>query len=165
MTRIPKRCIEGEPVGHPLRTMALAQEAYIRLIHATQVRPLNRAQFFGVSANLMRRILVGYASSQNYLKRGGKARRVMLDGEASLSPGRAPDLIALDEALERLEAVDQRKSRAVELRFFGGPTADDTAEVLHLSPRTVLSDSSIAKSWLFRELTKSGNHEAAAREI
>ena len=110
----------------------------------------------------MRRILVDYARSHNYLKRGGQAPHVPLDGEALLSPERSPDLIALDEALERLAGVDARKSRVVELRFFGGLTVEETAEVMQLSPRTVHSDWGFAKSWLFRELTMGENHEPAA---
>jgi len=156
LRRIARRYIEGEAGGHPLQATALVHEAYIQLIDASRVRWQNRAHFFAVSANLMRRILVDYARSRNYLKRGGQAHRVTFDGEALLSPGRAPDLIALDEALDRLEAIDPRKSRVVELRFFGGLTVDETAEVLHVSARTVLSDWSFAKSWLLRELTPTG---------
>ena len=115
-------------------------------------------------ANLMRRILVDYARSQHYQKRGGSLQRVTLDGDALLSPAPAADVVALDDALNQLAALDLRKSRVVELRFFGGLTVDETAEVLHLSSRTVLSDWSFAKSWLLRELTTGGNHEAAASQ-
>jgi RNA polymerase sigma factor (TIGR02999 family) len=162
LRRIARRYIEREPQDHALQATALVHEAYLRLIDASRVQWQNRAHFYAVCANLMRRILVDYARSHNYLKRGGKARHVPLDGEALLSPERSPDLITLDEALERLAGVDARKSRVVELRFFGGLTVDETAEVMQLSPRTVHSDWGFAKSWLFRELTMSENHEPAA---
>jgi RNA polymerase sigma-70 factor, ECF subfamily len=160
LRRIARRYIDRESAGHPLQATALVHEAYIRLIDARQLHWQSRAHFFGVSANLMRRILVDYARSHNYLKRGGRAQHVSLDGDALLSPERVPDLIALDEALDRLAAVDARKSRVVELRFFGGLTVEETGEVLKLSPRTVQSDWSFAKSWLLRELT-TGDHDAA----
>jgi RNA polymerase sigma-70 factor (ECF subfamily) len=160
LRRIARRYIDRESGGHPLQATALVHEAYIRLIDARQVHWQSRAHFFGVSANLMRRILVDYARSHNYLKRGGRAQHFSLDGDTLLSPERAPDLIALDEALDRLAAVDARKSRVVELRFFGGLTVEETGEVLKLSARTVQSDWSFAKSWLLRELT-TGDHDAA----
>jgi RNA polymerase sigma-70 factor (ECF subfamily) len=160
LRRIARRYIEHEPAGHPLQATALVHEAYLRLTDASQVSWQNRAHFFGVSANLMRRILVDYARSRNYLKRGGHAQHIPLDSEELFSPQRSPDLIALDEALDRLAAVDDRKSRVVELRFFGGLTVEETSEVLQLSPRTVLSDWSFAKSWLLRELTTGYDHAA-----
>jgi RNA polymerase sigma factor (TIGR02999 family) len=160
LRRIARRYIEHEPADHPLQATALVHEAYLRLVNASQVNWQNRAHFFGVSANLMRRILVDYARSHNYLKRGGQAQHLSLDGDALLSPERAPDLIALDDALDRLAVVDARKSRVVELRFFGGLTVEETAEVLQLSARTVLSDWSFAKAWLLRALT-AGDHDAA----
>jgi RNA polymerase sigma factor (TIGR02999 family) len=160
LRRIARRYIEQEPADHPLQATALVHEAWLRLVNASKVNWQNRAHFFGVSANLMRRILVDYARSHNYLKRGGQAQHLSLDGDALLSPERAPDLIALDDALDRLAVVDARKSRIVELRFFGGLTVEETAEVLQLSVRTVLSDWSFAKSGLLRELTP-GDHHAA----
>jgi RNA polymerase sigma-70 factor, ECF subfamily len=159
LRRIARRYIDRESGGHAFQATALVHEAYIRLIDASQVHWQNRAHFFGVSANLMRRILVDYARSHNYLKRGGRAQHFSLDCDALLSPERVPDLIALDEALDRLAAVDARKSRVVELRFFGGLTVEETGEVLKLSARTVQSDWSFAKSWLLRELT-TGDHDA-----
>lgn len=113
----------------------------------------------------MRRILVDYARSHNYLKRGGHAQHIALDGDALLTPERAPDLIELDDALQRLASVDARKSRVVELRFFGGLTTQETAEVLQLSVRTVQSDWSFAKSWLLRDLTKGANDAAGTCRI
>ena len=160
--RLARRYMAGERPNHPLQTTALINEAYIRLIDASRVQWQNRAHFFAVSANLMRRILVEYARSHHSLKRGGQAAHVQLEGDALLSPERSPDLIALDEALDRLANVDARKSRVVELRFFGGLTVDETAEVMELSPRTVHSDWGFAKSWLLRELTMGENHEPAA---
>lgn len=154
LKRIARRYIEHEPAGNPLQATALVHEAYIRLVGASNVHWQNRAHFFAVSANLMRRILVDYARSRNYAKRGGQATHVSLDGDAVLSPERAPDLVALDEALDALAVLDARKSRVVELRFFGGLSVDETAKVLKLSARTVLSDWSFAKSWLLRELTR-----------
>jgi RNA polymerase sigma-70 factor (ECF subfamily) len=159
LRRIARRYIERESAGHPLQATALVHEAYIRLIDASKVQWQNRAHFFGVSANLMRRILVDYARSHNVLKRGGLAQHLSLEGDAFLSPERAPDLVALDEALDRLAAVDTRKSRVVELRFFGGLTVEETGEVLKLSARTVQSDWTFAKSWLLRELA-TGDHHA-----
>ena len=165
LRRIARRYIEREPVGHALQATALVHEAYIRLIDASRVEWQSRAHFFAVSANLMRRILVDYARSHNYVKRGGQAPHIPLDGDALLSPERPADLIELDEALERLARVDARKSRIVELRFFGGLTVDETAEVMQLSSRTVHSDWGFAKAWLFRELTTGQNHESAAGTI
>jgi RNA polymerase sigma factor (TIGR02999 family) len=163
LRRIAARYMERESAGHALQATALVHEAYIRLVGASCTQWQNRAHFFAVSANLMRRILVDYARSRNYAKRGGHAQHVSLDGDALLSPERAPDLVALDEALDALAALDARKGRVVELRFFGGLSVDETAEVLQVSPRTVLSDWSFAKSWLLRELTTSEAHDPGTR--
>lgn len=163
LRRIARRYIDRESTGHPLQATALVHEAYLRLIDASHVHWQSRAHFFGVSANLMRRILVDHARSHNYLKHGGHAQHVSLDGDELLSPARAPDLVALDEALDRLAALDARKSRVVELRFFVGLTVEETGEVLQLSVRTVLSDWSFAKSWLLRELSIGDNHAAGTR--
>jgi len=164
LRRIARSYMERESGGHPLQATALVHEAYIRLIDANRVQWRNRAHFYAVSANLMRRILVDYARSHKYAKRGGHAPHVSLDGDALLSPERAPDLVALDEALDALAALDARKSRVVELRFFGGLSVDEASEVLHVSPRTVLSDWSFAKSWLLRELTTRDEHDSGTRK-
>src|SRR5215467_10083378 len=119
LRRIARHYMERESAGHPLQATALVHEAYIRLIDASRVQWQNRAHFYAVSANLMRRILVDYARSHKYAKRGGNAPHVSLEGDVLVSPERAPDLIALDEALDALAALDARKSRVVELRFFG----------------------------------------------
>jgi RNA polymerase sigma factor (TIGR02999 family) len=159
LRRIARRYIERETPGHALEATALVHEAYIRLIDASRVQWQNRAHFYAVSANLMRRILVDYARSHKSWKHGGQAPHVALEAETLLSPERSPDLIALDEALDKLAGVDARKGRIVELRFFGGLTVEETAEVMQLSPRTVHSDWGFAKSWLLRELTIGANHE------
>ena len=163
LRRIAARYMQRESAGHALQATALVHEAYIRLIGASCAQWQNRAHFFAVSANLMRRILVDYARSQNYAKRGGQLQHVSLDGDALLSPERAPNLVALDEALDALTALDARKGRVVELRYFGGLSVDETAEVLRVSARTVLSDWSFAKSWLLRELTTREEHDPGTR--
>ena len=152
--RLAHRCMDRERAGHTLQTTALVNEAYLRLIDSSQVRWQNRAHFFAVAAQLMRRILVDFARSRHNLKRGGAAQRVSLD-EALLLPQESdPDLIALDEALDALAALDPRQARAVELRFFGGLSVEQTAEVLQVSPETVARDWRVAKAWLLRELDR-----------
>jgi RNA polymerase sigma factor (TIGR02999 family) len=157
--RLAKRYIGRERPGHTLQTTALVNEAYLRLIDAQQVEWQNRAHFFAISAQLMRRILVDFARKKRFAKRGGEAIQVSL-AEAILVPqGRNADLVALDEALETLTKIDERKGRVVELRFFGGLSVEETAEVLKVSPETVLRDWKVAKVWLLRELKKE-EHEA-----
>lgn len=152
--RLAHRCMDRERAGHTLQTTALVNEAYLRLIDSSQVRWQNRAHFFAVAAQLMRRILVDFARARHNLKRGGAAQRVSLD-EALLLPQESdPDLIALDEALNALAALDPRQARAVELRFFGGLSVEETAEVLQVSPETVARDWRVAKAWLLRELDR-----------
>jgi RNA polymerase sigma factor (TIGR02999 family) len=151
--RLAHRYMGREHSGHTLQTTALVNEAYLRLIDAGNMRWQNRAHFFAISANLMRRILVDYARSRNYVKRGGEAHHVSLDEAAIFSEDRAPDLVALDDALQGLAAFDPRKSRVVELRFFGGLSVGESAEVLNVSPDTVKRDWRLAKSWLLRELS------------
>jgi len=148
------RYMAGERTGHPLQTTALVNEAYLRLIDSSRVRWQNRAHFFAVSAQLMRRILVDAARSRRKLKRGGDAIHVSLDEALSVSNEPAAAVIALDEALTALAAFDVRKSKVVELRFFGGLSVDETAEVLNVSVMTVMRDWSFAKAWLLRELER-----------
>ncbi|MGH9848145.1 MAG: ECF-type sigma factor, partial [Blastocatellia bacterium] len=144
---------------HTLQTTALVNEAYLRLIDWKNVHWRNRAHFFGVSAELMRRILVDYARSRHYQKRGGDAVRVSLS-EAERTPGTDnADLVALDEALISLAAFDARKSRIVELRFFGGLSVEETAEALKVSPRTVMREWDLAQAWLYRELSAGGKKD------
>jgi RNA polymerase sigma-70 factor, ECF subfamily len=139
--------------GITMQTTVLVNEAYLRLIDAGNVEWQNRTHFFAIAAQLMRRILVDYARSRSYLKRGGGLQQISLDEAADFSKERAPDLVALDEALEALAKIDERKSRLVELRFFGGLSVEEAAEVLRVSPTTVMRDWRLAKSWLFHELS------------
>ena len=150
--RLAHRYMAGERLGHPLQTTALVNEAYLRLIDSSRVRWQNRAHFFAVSAQLMRRILVDVARARKKLKRGGESIHVSLDEAMTIPHEPGADLIALDEALTTLAAFDERKSKVVELRFFGGLTVEETAEVLKVSAVTVARDWGLAKSWLLREL-------------
>ncbi len=143
-----------ERPDHTLQTTALVNEAYLRLIDCSQVPWQNREHFFAISAKLMRQILVDFARSRQYLKRRGKAHQVPLDEALVVSQDRGEDVVVVDEALKALAAVDARKSQVVELRFFGGLTVKETAEVLKVSPDTVLRDWRLAKMWLFRELNE-----------
>lgn len=156
LRRVARRYMGRERAGHLLQTTALVNEAYLRLIDANRVQWQNRAHFYAIAAQLMRRILVDYARSHNYVKRGGAARHLELEEAAVFSADQAPDLVALDDALKSLAAFDPRKSQVVELRFFGGLSVEETAEVLNVSPRTVLSDWSLAKAWLLREISNTG---------
>ena len=144
----------SERQGHTLQTSALVNEAFLRLVDARQVNWQDRAHFFAVSARFMRRILVDYARSRKYQKRGGGAQPVSLDEAMVMDRGPGADLVALDDALKSLAAFDERKSRVVEMRFFGGLSAEETAEVLKVSPDTILRDWKMAKVWLLRELTE-----------
>ena len=146
--------MSAEGAGHSLQPTALLNEAYLRLIGGANVEWRDRAHFFATSARLMRRILVDVARSKRYLKRGGGAAMVSLDDTADVAVDRAPDLVALDLALQALAEIDGRKSRVVELRFFGGLSVQETALALDVSPETVNRDWQFAKSWLRRELRK-----------
>jgi RNA polymerase sigma factor (TIGR02999 family) len=153
LRRIARRHMAGEKVGHTLQATALVNEAYMRLIDINKVQWQNRAHFFAMSARLMRRILVDFARSKHYQKRGAGAQQVSLnEGLLVCEPGR--DLIALDDALQELAVVDPRKSQVVEMRYFGGLTVEETAEALNVSPETVMRDWKMAKAWLVRELDK-----------
>jgi len=154
--RLARGYLRRERPGHTLQATALVNEAYLRLIDWKQVRWQNRAHFFGVSAQLMRRILVDFARARHQGKRGGAARQVSFEEAVAVSPMQAADLVALDEALERLAAIDPRKSRMVELCFFGGLSEGETAEVLKVSPRTVRREWSLARAWLHREVGPGG---------
>lgn len=155
LRRLARCYMFGERPGHTLQTTALVNEAYLRLVNSRQVNWQNRAHFFAISAQLMRRILVDSARARGYQKRGGGAPKVTLD-EALIGPEeKGQELVALDDALKALSAVDPRKSRVVELRFFGGLGVKETAEVLKVSPDTVLRDWRLAKAWLAREMGKS----------
>lgn len=153
LRKVAARHLRGQRPGHTLQTTALVNEAYLRLIDASQVRWQNRAHFFAVSAQLMRRILVDFARSRNYQKRGGGAERVSLDEAMAVAPERGADLLALDEALTRLQSLNPRQAQVVELRYFGGLSEEETAEALKISVRTVRRDWNFARAWLHRELT------------
>lgn len=150
--RIAHQYMNRESPGHTLQTTALVNEAYLRLIDQKTVRWQNRAHFFAIAAQTMRRILIDHARKSARAKRGGKARQISLDEVAVISQERAGELIALDEALERLAALDPRRGRVVELRFYGGLNTDEVAEVLGISPNTVTRDWNMARAWLYREL-------------
>jgi len=150
--RVAKGYMLGERPGHTLQTTALINEAYLRLIDWKNVRWQSRAHFFGIAAQVMRRILVDFARSRNYAKRGGGARQVPLDDAINVYEDPSAELIALDDALKSLAEVDRRKSQVVELKFFGGLSAEETAEALKVSPRTVEREWNLARAWLYREL-------------
>jgi RNA polymerase sigma-70 factor (ECF subfamily) len=158
--RIAKRYISRERQGHTLQTSALVNEAYVRLIDWKNVQWQNRAHFFGVSAQLMRRILVDFARRRPHLK-NMEIRHVAIDEAIIVPAERDADLVALDEALTALALVDERKARIVELRFFGGLSFEETAEVLKLSKITIVREWNKAKVWLFRELNREGEVESA----
>lgn len=150
--RLAHHYMSRERPGHMLQTSALVNEAYVRLIDWKNVRWQNRAHFFGVAAQLMRRILVDFARERQYLKRGGGALQVSLAEAASFVMERRSDLVALDEALTALAELDPRKVRVVEMRFFAGLSVEEVAEVLNVSKETVMRDWRLAKVWLLREL-------------
>ena len=157
--RMARRYMVREQAAHTLQTTALVNEAYLRMVDLRKVQWQNRAHFFAVSAQLMRRILVDFARSRNYQKRGGGRRRVTLDEGLEVSPEQDADLVLLDDALNALAAIDDRKRRVVELRFFGGLTVEETAHVLEVSPDTVMRDWKMAKVWLLREMTGDARDE------
>jgi len=150
--RLARRYMKGERPGHSLQTTALVNEAYLRLVDYKRMQWQNRAHFFAVSAQVMRRILVEHARRHNQ-KRGGAVPHVSLDEAAQVGGGRPSDLVALDDAMNSLARLDPRKVQVVEMRFFGGLSVEETAEVLKVSPVTVMRDWSTAKAWLYRELS------------
>ena len=152
LRRLARGFMARERRGHTLQTTALVNEAFLRLTDARHVQWQDRAHFLGISARLMRRVLVDHARSRGYQKRGGGAERVTLHEGLLAAAAQEIDVIALDRALEALAAVDPRKSRVIELRFFGGLSVEETAEVLHVSPDTVKRDWRLAKLWLLKEL-------------
>ena len=146
------RYMARERRGHTLQATALVNEVYVRLAKAREMRWQDRVHFFAGSAQMMRRILTDHARARQYAKRGGGAHVVSLDEAPEVSQKPRADLVALDDALNRLAAVDERKSRVVELRYFGGLSVEETGEVLKVSPETVMRDWKLAKAWLLREL-------------
>src|SRR5947209_10527350 len=154
LRRLAEVYLRRERPGHTLQPTALVHEAHLRLVDQTQVRWQNRAHFLGVAAQMMRRILVDHARGQRAEKRGGEIQKLSLDENIDVSGERAADLVALDEALERLAELDPQKSRIVELRFFGGLSVEETAEVLGVSAPTVKRQWRMAKAWLYGQVQK-----------
>lgn len=160
LRRLAHRYMSNERPGHTLQTTALVNEAYLRLVNWKEVQWQNRAHFFGVSAQMMRRILVDFARDRQYLKRGGGAMQVSLSDASSFAECRAAYLVALDEALTALTKQDERKGQVVEMRFFGGLSIKEVAEVLKVSEETVMRDWRLAKVWLLRELGREAGSES-----
>lgn len=153
LRRLAHHYISRERPGHTLQTSALVNEAYLRLVDQKCVQWQNRAHFFGIAARLMRQILVDYARMRRYAKRGGDAHWVSLNDDLMVTDQRSADVVALDEALIELTKIDDRKGKVVELRFFGGLSIEETAEVLAVSPGTVMRDWTLARAWLQRAMT------------
>jgi RNA polymerase sigma factor (TIGR02999 family) len=155
LRRLAKRYMARENPGQTLQATALVHEAYLRLIEQRLVSWQNRAHFFAISAHMMRRILVDRARARHYQKRGGEIGRISLDEAFTTGQEKEPNLVALDDALKSLAVLDPRKSRVVEMRYFGGLSVEESAEVLKVSVDTVMRDWKLAKVWLLRELSKS----------
>jgi RNA polymerase sigma-70 factor, ECF subfamily len=154
--RLAHRYMSGEQPGQTLQTTALVHEVYLRLVDANDINWQDRAHFYAICARLMRRILVDFARSRNYQKRGGHSPHIELEEAVTVSAVVGSELLAVDEALKELAKLDRRKSEVVELRFFGGLTVEEVAAALKVSPETVMRDWKLAKAWLLRELS----HEA-----
>ena len=157
LRRIAKRHMAGERPGHTLQATALVNEVYLRLVDIRRIQWQDRAHFFAMAARLMRRVLVDFARARKNQKRGGALHRVTLDQELLVANEGPHDLIDIDEALNALAAQYERKAQVVELRFFGGLSVEETAEVLKISQETVMRDWKFAKSWLMRELSRNGS--------
>ena len=153
------RCMAGERSNHTLQATALINEVYVRLIDWKNVRWQNRAHFFGLASQLMRHILVDFARSRRYLKRGAGWPTVSLDEVSIAAPQTRSDIVALDRALTKLAEMDPRKGQVVELRFFGGLNVDETAEVLKVSPETVMRDWKTSRTWLLKEISGEGSRD------
>jgi len=151
--RLAHRYMSREKPDHTLQTTALVNEVYLRLVNVAQVSWQDRAHFFAIAARMMRRILTDFARSRNYQKRGGAALHVSFDEALAVSQGKCAEIVAIEDALVELTALDPRKCQVVELRFFGGLSVEETAEVLKVSPETVKRDWRFAKSWLHRALS------------
>ncbi len=151
--RIARGYMARERTDHTLQTTALVNEAYVRLVDARQVTWQDRAHFFAVCARAMRRILVDHARSRGYVKRGGGKLHVQFDEAFGMAWSADSNLLELDEALDRLSALDPRKAKVIEMRFFGGLSVEETAEALGISPETVMRDWKLARAWLYRELS------------
>jgi len=158
LRRLARREMRRERPEHTLQTTALVNEAYLRLVDMGAVDWNDRAHFFAMSARLMRRILVDHARSRRYQKRGGGAQRESFDEEVTIAAAPGTDLVALDDALQALAAIDRRKSDVIELRFFAGLSVEETAAALDVSTSTVLRDWRLARAWLLKELDSGGRH-------
>ena len=158
--RIAIRCMAGERGGHSLQATALVNEAYVRLVDGTAVQWNDRAHFLAVSARVMRRILVDHARARITQKRGGPVAAVTFDESLAVTSEPGADFVALDDALQSLARFDERKSRVIEMRFFGGLSVEETAAVLGVSPSTVMGDWRLAKAWLKREMRGDHSHDA-----
>jgi RNA polymerase sigma factor (TIGR02999 family) len=154
LRRLARRQMAQERPGHSLQATALVNEAYLLLVDQPEVRWQNRAHFFALAAQMMRHILVDYARRRGRVKRGAGGQRVSLDEAMIVSGERAAELVALDDALNDLAAIDPRRSQVVELRYFGGLSVEEIAKVLNVSPVTVMRDWSVAKAWLYRAIGK-----------
>jgi RNA polymerase sigma factor (TIGR02999 family) len=157
LRKLARSYLRRERPDHTLQATALVHEAYLRLIDQNQVTWQNRAHFFGIAAQMMRRILVNHAEARRADKRGGGAQKLSLDEAIDLAEERAVDLIALDDAMKALAEFDPQQARIVELRYFGGLSIEETAEVVGVSPATVKREWSTAKMWLHRELSRGGS--------
>jgi RNA polymerase sigma factor (TIGR02999 family) len=160
LRRVARRHMRREREGHTLQTTALVHDAYLRLVDQTQVRWQNRAHFFGVAAQMMRRILVDHARTRLAEKRGGAAAKVPLEEAAVVGGGKPAELVALDEALKALAEIDPRRARVVELKYFGGLSNEEIAEVLKVHTNTVTRDWNMARAWLYKELSGTGGESA-----
>lgn len=159
LRRMARRYMRRQVGGHTLQTTALINEAFLRLVGQNETQWENRAHFFGVAAQAMRHILVDYARTRKVAKRGGGVQQVPLDQALTISPEHDADLVALDDALNELAKLDQRRCLVVELRFFGGLTEEEIGTVLKVSTRTVRNDWSFARAWLLRELDRKRQHD------
>jgi RNA polymerase sigma factor (TIGR02999 family) len=153
--RLAQRYLRSESPGHTLQSTALVHEAYLRLIDQRKTRWQNRAHFFGISAQLIRRILVDHARARKAGKRGGDAAKIQIDESVATPEQQNLDLVVLDDCLKALGEIDPQQARVVELRYFAGLTVEETAEVMHLSPTTVKREWRLARAWLYREIAKS----------
>ena len=159
LRRLAHRQMANERPGHSLQATALVNEVYLLLIGQKQVQMQNRAQFFGLAAEMMRHILVDYARKKHRAKRGGSVQHLPIEEAMTVSAERAAELIELDDALKRLAAVNTRQSRVVELRYFGGLSVEETAEVLKVSAVTVMRDWTAARAWLYRDIAKESGQQ------
>jgi RNA polymerase sigma factor (TIGR02999 family) len=160
LRRIARRHMAGERPNHLLQTTALVNEAYLRLVDIQRIQWQDRAHFYAMAARLMRRVLVDFARAQKNQKRGGALQRVTFDQNLPIASNSPTDLIAIDDALRALAVDYERKAEVVELRFFGGLSVEETAEVLGISVETVMRDWKFAKNWLLRELTRAGRRDS-----